>query len=64
VSREGDRLFSSVTGLGKIEMLPYEPMSFFANALDAQVTFVAEAGKVTRLMLNMDGRSIPVKRIK
>jgi CubicO group peptidase (beta-lactamase class C family) len=64
VSREGDRLFSTVTGLEKIEMLPYEPMSFFANTLDAQVTFVAEAGKVTRLMLHMDGRSIPVKRIK
>ncbi|MCA3030051.1 MAG: serine hydrolase [Rhodocyclaceae bacterium] len=64
ISREGDRLFSTVTGLGKIEMLPYEPMSFFGNGFDAQVTFVAEAGKVTRLMLNMDGRSIPVKRIK
>jgi len=64
ISREGDRLFSTVTGLGKIEMLPYEPMSFFGNGFDAQVTFVAEAGKVNRLMLNMDGRSIPVKRIK
>ncbi len=64
VSREGDRLFSSVPGLGKIEMLAYEPMSFFGSGFDAQVTFVAESGKVVRLMLHQDGASIPVKRIK
>jgi serine-type D-Ala-D-Ala carboxypeptidase/endopeptidase len=64
VTREGDRLFSSVPGLGKIEMFAYEAMSFFSSAIDAQVTFVAEAGKVTRLMLHQDGASIPVKRIK
>jgi hypothetical protein len=45
-------------------MFAYEPMSFFANTFDAQVTFVAEAGKVVRLMLHQDGASVPVKRIK
>ena len=64
VSREGDRLFSSVPGLGKIEMLAYEPMSFFGIGFDAQVTFIAESGKVVRLMLHQDGTSTPVKRIK
>jgi len=63
-SREGERFFVAATGLAKLEILPYEPLSFFAKDFDAQVTFVRENGKVEQLTLRQDGMPVQVKRLK
>lgn len=63
-SREGERFFVAVTGLGKLEIQPYEALSFFAPDFDAQVTFVRENGKVEQLTLRQDGMPVQVKRMK
>ena len=63
-SREGERFFVTTTGLGKLEIQPYEPLSFFAKDFDAQVMFVRENGKVEQLTLRQDGMPVQVKRLK
>lgn len=63
-SREGERFFANATGLGKLEILPYEPLSFFARDFDVQVTFVRENGKVEQLTLRQGGMPVQVKRVK
>ena len=63
-SRDGERFFATVTGLGRLELLPYEPLSFFARDFDAQVTFVRENAKVEQLTLRQDGIPVQLRRVK
>jgi CubicO group peptidase (beta-lactamase class C family) len=56
VSREGDRLMTQATGQQKFEVYPESETKFFAKAVDIQITFVKEDGKVTHLILNQNGR--------
>ena len=56
VTREGDRLMTQATGQQKLEVFPESETKFFAKAVDIQITFVNEGGKVTHLILIQNGR--------
>lgn len=56
VSLEGGRLFSQMTGQGKIEVLPENEHDFFVKDLDVQLTFHSDAqGNVTEVVLHQNG---------
>ena len=56
---------AQATGQPKFELFPTSETEFFLKVVEAQVTFVKdEAGKVTQLILNQNGRKMPAKRIR
>lgn len=56
VTREADKLMGQATGQSKFEMFAESQTKFFLKAVDAQVTFVRDAGgKVTQLILHQGG---------
>lgn len=65
VTREGDQLFIQATGQSKLQVFPESESDFFYKVVDAQVTFVRDAGgTVTGLILHQGGRDTPGKKIK
>ena len=65
ITREGDQLFSQLTGQGKIQIFPEGERRFFVKVVDAQLTFDTDAqGKGTQLTLHQNGRDVPAKRIE
>jgi D-alanyl-D-alanine-carboxypeptidase/D-alanyl-D-alanine-endopeptidase len=65
VTREGDQLFIQATGQSKLPVFPESEVDFFYKIVDAQVTFVKDAGgSVTSLVLHQGGRDTPGKKIK
>jgi serine-type D-Ala-D-Ala carboxypeptidase/endopeptidase len=64
ITREGDRLFSQLTGQPKVQLFPEGEREFFLKVVDAQITFDTDAqGKATQLTLHQNGRDMPAKRI-
>ena len=56
---------AQATGQPKFELFPTSETEFFLKVVEAQVTFVRdEAGKVTQLILNQNGRKMPAKKIR
>src|SRR2546430_3920138 len=65
VTSEGGKLMAQATGQPKFELFPTSETEFFFKVVEAQVAFVKdEAGKVTQLILNQNGRKMPAKRIR
>lgn len=65
VTREGDRLMLQATGQGKTEIFPTSETTFFPRVVRADITFVKDdAGRVTHLVLNQNGRQTNAKKIK
>ncbi|PYS56784.1 MAG: serine hydrolase, partial [Acidobacteria bacterium] len=65
ITSEGGKLMAQATGQPKFELFPTSETEFFLKVVEAQVTFVKdEAGKVTQLILNQNGRKMPAKRIR
>src|SRR5438046_8463392 len=65
ITSEGGKLMAQATGQPKFELFPTSETEFFFKVVEAQVTFVKdEAGKVTQLILNQNGRKMPAKRIR
>ena len=65
LTSEDGKLMAQATGQPKFELFPTSETEFFLKVVEAQVTFVRdEAGKVTQLILNQNGRKMPAKRIR
>ena len=65
LTSEDGKLMAQATGQPKFELFPTSETEFFLKVVEAQVTFVKdEAGKVTQLILNQNGRKMPAKKIR
>jgi cyanophycinase len=65
VTREGDHLFSQLTGQPKAEIFPEGERDYFLRVVDAQITFETDSqGRATGLVLHQNGRDLPAKRIE
>jgi CubicO group peptidase (beta-lactamase class C family) len=64
VTREGNALFVQATGQPKIPVYAESETEFFLKAVDAQVTFVKEDGRVSRLILHQNGLDAPGAKVK
>jgi CubicO group peptidase (beta-lactamase class C family) len=64
VTKESDRLFSQSPGQPRSEMLPESETTFFLRDIDAQFTFVREAGQVVRVTILRGGREFQARKIK
>jgi hypothetical protein len=64
VSREGDQLFTQLTGQPKFQLFPEGERKFFLKVVDAQLAFNTDAqGKATEAILHQNGRDTTAKRI-
>jgi len=64
VTREGGFLFVQATGQGKLTIYPESETEFFMKAVDAQISFVKEGGRVTSLVLHQNGQNVPGQKVK
>ena len=65
VTNENGRLMAQATGQEKFELFAESETKFFLKAVDAQVTFVKDAGgRITQLILHQNGRDLPALKIK
>lgn len=63
--REGDHFWTQATGQARAELFAESETSFFLRIVDAQMTFVKDAGgKVTHLVLYQGGTEREAKKIK
>lgn len=64
VTRDGTQLSAKLTGQGAIAICPESDTEFFYKAVDAQISFVADAKQTARsLVLHQDGGDTPMQRI-
>jgi D-alanyl-D-alanine-carboxypeptidase/D-alanyl-D-alanine-endopeptidase len=64
MTREGDQLFTQLTGQPKFQLFPESERKFFLKVVDAQVTFDTDAqGRATQATLHQNGRDQVAKRI-
>ncbi|MFE0017706.1 glyoxalase superfamily protein [Mesorhizobium sp. NPDC059054] len=64
IYREDGRYLSQITGQGPVEIYPESETKFFATVVQAQISFVKDAGgRVTELILHQNGLEMPWKRI-
>lgn len=65
VRREGDHLSLQENNEPKQEIFPESQNEFFSKTSDDELTFESDShGRVTRMVLHVDGRDVPVKRIE
>ncbi|MGZ8844998.1 MAG: serine hydrolase [Pyrinomonadaceae bacterium] len=65
ITNEGGKLMGAPTGQPKFELVPTSPSDFFLKEVNAQISFIKDdAGKVTELILNQNGRKMPAKKIR
>ena len=64
VTRDGKALFLQATGQPKFPVYAESETEFFLKTVNAQITFVREEGRVTRLILHQNGRDTPGVRIR
>jgi CubicO group peptidase (beta-lactamase class C family) len=64
VTREGGSLFLQATGQSRLPLYAESETEFFLKAVDAQITFVKEDGRVTKLILHQNGRDAPGRKVK
>ncbi|HEV2380415.1 MAG TPA: serine hydrolase [Terriglobia bacterium] len=65
VTRDGDHFITQATGQGQVEIFPSSDHDFFANVVDAQITFVTDKlGRATELILHQGGRDQHAPRVE
>jgi CubicO group peptidase (beta-lactamase class C family) len=65
VTREGDKLFVQATNQPKFEIFPEGVREYFLKVVDAQITFVTDAGgRASELILHQGGRDQHAKRLE
>ncbi len=65
ITREGDQMYTQLTGQPKFEIFPTAEREFFLKVVDAQLIFdVDSSGKATQVTLHQNGSSQPAKRIE
>ncbi len=61
--REGDKFYGQVTDQRRFEIFPSSESKFFLKDLDAQVSFIRDAGgKVVSIIWHQSGRDYPAKK--
>jgi CubicO group peptidase (beta-lactamase class C family) len=64
ITREGGQLYAQLTGQPRLEIFASAQTEFFLRAVDAQLTFHADAlGRVASLVLHQAGRDVSAKRM-
>ena len=64
ITLQGDTLFAQASGQRDFPIYPESQQKFFYKVIDAQITFVGEAGRpASSLILHQGGRDIPAKRV-
>ena len=64
MTREGDQMFTQLTGQPKLPVFPEGPGKFFLKVVDAQLSFDTDAqGNVTQVVLHQGGRDQAAKRL-
>ena len=64
VTRQGDQLFTQLTGQRPVQVYPESAQKFFAKVVHAQISFVTDPqGRATELILHQAGREQSAKRI-
>jgi CubicO group peptidase (beta-lactamase class C family) len=65
ITRENDRLYAEVVGMGKSEIHPESEITFFPVDVDATITFVKdETGQVSGFIYKLGERELLAKRVK
>ena len=64
VTRKGNALFIEATGQSPLPIFAESETEFFVKAVDAQITFVKEKSRVTKLVLHQYGKDLPGPKIK
>lgn len=65
IRREGDHLSVQENDEAKQDLLPESEADFFSTASDDEMTFQKDSrGKVTGIVLHVDGKDIPIGRIE
>ena len=65
VTREGDKLFGQPPGDSKEELVPTSETEFTVTNVNAKIKFVKDAtGKVTHMMVSLNGQDVEGKKIK
>jgi CubicO group peptidase (beta-lactamase class C family) len=65
ITNENGKLMAAPAGQPKRELLPSTETDFFLKEGNAQLSFIKDdAGKVTELILNQNGRKMPAKKIR
>jgi ketosteroid isomerase-like protein len=65
ITREGDKLFGQPEGDTKEELVPESETVFNVPAVGAKITFVKDAGgKVTHMLINLQGQEMQAKKVK
>ena len=65
VTREGDHLFTQITGQSKVEIFPEGVRDYFLKVVDAQLTFETDSqGRAKWVVLHQNGRDLLAKRIE
>ncbi len=64
MTREGDQMFTQLTGQPKFPVFPEGTGKFFLKVVDAQLSFDTDAqGNVTQVVLHQGGRDQAAKRL-
>ena len=64
MTREGDQLYTQLTGQQKFPVFREGEGKFFLKVVDAQLEFVRNAeGRVESVTLHQGGRDMPGKRV-
>jgi CubicO group peptidase (beta-lactamase class C family) len=63
ITRDGKQLLTQATGQGILPVYAEAKDALFAKAINAQLTFEREEGKIVRLILHQGGRKTPAKRL-
>jgi beta-lactamase regulating signal transducer with metallopeptidase domain len=64
ITRQGDQLFTQLTGQPPVQVYPESTQKFFAKVVHAQISFVIDPqGRATELVLHQAGREQSAKRV-
>lgn len=65
ITREGDKLFATLEGNTKEELVPKAPAKFRVTNVGAEVDFVRDdQGRVAKMLIRIDGQQMEAKRIR
>lgn len=64
ITRQGDQLLATITGQGALPIAPRAPLEFFWRAVNADIVFIEEEGRITGATFTQDGRSSPLTKVE
>ena len=64
VTVDGSQIFVQATGQQRFEIYPESQTKFYYKVVNAQIEFVKEEGKISKLILYQNGREMPALKIE